>query len=311
MTLCPLVSCIMPTYNRRQFVGQAIWYFLRQDYTPRELLILDDGEDVIDDLVPDDPRIHYVRLDGRRSLGAKRNLACEISRGELICYWDDDDWMAPQRLSLQVAALLESGADVCGARQLLHYRLQAGEAWLYSYPAGERPWLAGPTLLYRRTAWEACRFADLQVGEDTNFVWRMPPDRLHAMTNHDFYVAVIHERNTAAKNLQDSRWQRQSLDVVGRLLLADRDFYAALRNGGRPTPLVQRTTTQTVTVAAPFLIYDGYGSMSEYLVHGMARAGATLNIVPLTFEPSGLSEELQPLLKHPRSLPHAPVLYFS
>ena len=35
-----LVSCIMPTYNRRQFVSQAIKYFLRQDYARKELIIL-------------------------------------------------------------------------------------------------------------------------------------------------------------------------------------------------------------------------------------------------------------------------------
>jgi hypothetical protein len=35
----PLVSCIMPTYNRRAFVSQAIAYFLRQDYDKKELTI--------------------------------------------------------------------------------------------------------------------------------------------------------------------------------------------------------------------------------------------------------------------------------
>ena len=62
MTTTPLVSCVMPTCNRRRFVSQAIWYFLRQDYPSRELVIVDDGEDSIADLVPDDERIHYARL---------------------------------------------------------------------------------------------------------------------------------------------------------------------------------------------------------------------------------------------------------
>jgi glycosyltransferase involved in cell wall biosynthesis len=79
----PLVSCIMPTRNRRPFVSQSIWYFLRQDYPNKELLILDDGEDNVADLIPDDERIRYVRVD-RQVLGAKRNLGCELSRGEFI-----------------------------------------------------------------------------------------------------------------------------------------------------------------------------------------------------------------------------------
>ena len=53
----PLVSCIMPTYNRREFVPRAIRYFLRQDYANKELIIIDDGTDAIKDLVSDDERI--------------------------------------------------------------------------------------------------------------------------------------------------------------------------------------------------------------------------------------------------------------
>ena len=53
----PLVSCIMPTYNRRPFVPKAIEYFLRQDYPNRELIILDDGDDRVADLVPDLPSL--------------------------------------------------------------------------------------------------------------------------------------------------------------------------------------------------------------------------------------------------------------
>src|SRR5438132_2828793 len=78
----------MPTRNRRRFVGQSIWYSLRQNYSQRELIVLDDCEDAVADLVPNDERIRYVRLDRRLSLGAKRNLGCELSKGSLIAHWD-------------------------------------------------------------------------------------------------------------------------------------------------------------------------------------------------------------------------------
>ena len=93
----PLVSCIMPTYNRRRFVPEAIRLFLTQDYPKKELVVLDDGEDNIADLIPSRPQIRYVRLDCRHSIGAKRNIACEAARGEIIAHWDDDDWYAPNR----------------------------------------------------------------------------------------------------------------------------------------------------------------------------------------------------------------------
>jgi glycosyltransferase involved in cell wall biosynthesis len=307
----PLVSCIMPTCNRRRFVGQAIWYFLRQDYPRRELVIVDDGEDAVGDLVPDDARIRYVRLPERQSVGAKRNVACRLSQGELICHWDDDDWMAPNRLRVQVTALRDSGAEVCGTRELLHYRPQAGDAWLYRSMPDDGPSLVGGTLLYRRAGWQAHPFQDRQVGEDTTFVRQFPLDRLHAVADHGFYVAVLHGRNTAAKNLADPRWQRRSLDEVGRLLVLDREFYADLRNGGQVAGLDRRPPGQAITVAASFLIYDGYGSMSEYLVLGMERAGARVDVVPLNLDPAGLSPELLALVHRSRPERGAPTLYVS
>src|SRR4051794_6644602 len=82
----PLVTCAMPTRNRRGFVTQAILYFLRQTYQRKELIVIDDGEDAVADLMPEDERIRYVRLDRRLPIGAKRNLACELGRGDVIAH---------------------------------------------------------------------------------------------------------------------------------------------------------------------------------------------------------------------------------
>lgn len=232
----PLVSCIMPTRNRRSFVAQAIRYFQRQDYSHKELLILDDGEDAVGDQVPADGQIRYRKLDERLPLGAKRNLAASLSRGELIAHWDDDDWMSPARLSLQVAHLEAAGADVCGVSDLLHYRIEAGEAWLYRYPPGERPWAAGGTLLYRRKVWAAHPFPEINVGEDTAFLWQLAPESLTVFEDAPFYVALLHSGNTDAKNLADRRWQRVPLEEVIRLLCLDRDFYVSLRHGQQAAP---------------------------------------------------------------------------
>jgi glycosyltransferase involved in cell wall biosynthesis len=228
----PLVSCIMPTRNRRRFIKQAISYFLRQDYPRKELIILDDGEDSVADLIPVDEQICYARLHQKLLLGAKRNLGCKMSRGALIAHWDDDDWMAAHRLSAQVEHLRRKDAKVCGARELLFYSPAAGEAWLYSYPHDSRMWLAGGTLLYQRSAWEACPFPEISMGEDDAFIWQLDSKILSAMPDKSFYVALIHPGNTCGKNLADARWQRRPLSEISRLFGVDAEFYVALRNGG-------------------------------------------------------------------------------
>ena len=304
----PLVSCIMPTFNRRSFVRQALWYFLRQDYPNKELIVLDDGDDAVADLMPADERIRYVRLDRRMPLGAKRNTACEMGRGELIAHWDDDDWIAPHRLSTQVRELIESGADVGGSAELLHYGVESGEAWLYRRRPAERPWVAGPTLLYRRDAWARTPFPEIGVGEDEQFIARQPAERIRAARDPHLLVALIHRGNTSAKRLADPRWERRPLEEVSRLLAHDREFYATLRNG--PQRPRQKCAQETITVAAPMLVYDGYGSLAELVILGMRDAGATINLVPLHLDPNGLRDATRELLRRSSPTISDATLYF-
>ena len=224
----PLVSCIMPTCDRRLFVPQAVRYFLSQDYPRRELLILDDGRESVRDLVPDDPRVRYLREERKSPVGTKRNLLCEEARGEVIVHWDDDDWMAPWRLSYQVERLLDSAADLCGLERLLFYDIAAGRSWQYVYPRRRPSWVAGGTLCYTNSFWRSHRFSDLGSGEDTQFVWNGGPKRLAVLEDFGFYVAMIHAGNTCRKLLADPPYKPHPAEATRELLGRDRWFYEGL-----------------------------------------------------------------------------------
>jgi glycosyltransferase involved in cell wall biosynthesis len=221
----------MPTSNRRRFVSQAIHYFYRQDYPQKELIIVDDGEDAIADLVSQDESIRYIRLNHRVSLGAKYNLACKQARGALIAHWDDDDWISPKRLSFQVEALQATKAQLCGARELLHYHLEAGQAWFLRSQSGGRTNLAGGTLLYYRHVWERHPFREDHDPDIARFIARLDPGRIHVTDNPLFYVAVIHTENTHPRNLNDPQWRRHPIEDITARFGEDRAFYVTLRNG--------------------------------------------------------------------------------
>jgi glycosyltransferase involved in cell wall biosynthesis len=225
----------MPTNSRRAFAQRAIHYFLEQDHENIELLIVDDGSESVAYLIPDDPRIRYIRLNERLPLGAKRNLACREARGEIIVHWDDDDWMAPWRLSYQVNALIESQADICGLNRLLFYNPFSDQAWRYSYPPKGRSWLAGGTLCYRKSFWESHPFPHVQVGEDSRFIWSKPGAKLLAQEKTGFYVAIIHPGNTSPKRTQDPRYRSWPVSDVRNLLGADWNFYAELARERKAT----------------------------------------------------------------------------
>ncbi len=223
-----LISCVMPTANRRAFVPQAIGYFLAQDYPHKELLIVDDGLDAVAELVPEDERLRYFRLENKMALGAKRNFACREARGDIIAHWDDDDWMANWRLSYQVGSLLEAQADVCGLSKLWFYEPTSDRAWQYVYPRDQKFWVAGATLCYRKAFWRDNPFPNINIGEDTRFIWNSPSKKLIALDNQAFYVAMIHAANTSPKRTQDSRYQAYPADKLHPLLGRDLQFYRGL-----------------------------------------------------------------------------------
>lgn len=231
----PLVSCIMPTADRRAYVAQAIRYFQRQDYANLELLIVDDGADAVADCVPDDPRVRYVRLAQKLNVGAKRNFACAQARGEIIVHWDDDDWYPPWRVRKQVRALVEGGADLCGTSRLYYYEAATRRAWRYAYGGGRAPWVAGNTLAYRKSFWERGRFPEIQVGEDSRFVWGAGGARVCDLDEPALCVATVHDANTSRKVTDGAFWSPQPFDEVARLLGDDLHLHAAAAGAeGRP-----------------------------------------------------------------------------
>ncbi|MCX8560175.1 glycosyltransferase family 2 protein [Mycolicibacterium mucogenicum] len=217
----PLVSCIMPTYNRRRFVPGAIRYFLKQDYPNRELVIVDDGPDCVADLVPDDPMIRYVQLPGRHTIGAKRNIACEHATGELIAHWDDDDWSAPWRLTYQVKMFGGLDTDVCGLSALYFSDPDGGRAWLYKYPSGRRPWVAGGTFCYRRRLWAQAPFPDTSYAEDNGYLWHGKTKSVGVLDDSSFYVARVHGGNTCQKDVRDSWWHPLRVAEVAAVMGSD------------------------------------------------------------------------------------------
>ena len=116
----PFVSICTPTYNRRIFIPQLIKCFQSQTY-PKELMewiIIDDGDDSVEDLFQGVECVKYFRYEEKIKLGRKRNLMHEKSKGEIIVYMDDDDYYPPERVNHAVNRLrarpkaLASGSSI-------------------------------------------------------------------------------------------------------------------------------------------------------------------------------------------------------
>jgi glycosyltransferase involved in cell wall biosynthesis len=103
----PLVSIIIPTFNRASLLPRAINSVLGQTFRDWELIVVDDGSGDGTDLPPraaaDEPKISLVRLPQNRGVSHARNTGVRRSSGRFIAFLDSDDEWLPPKLERQIA----------------------------------------------------------------------------------------------------------------------------------------------------------------------------------------------------------------
>jgi len=113
--LPPLVSVILPTYNRRSLVGRSIQSVLNQSFDRIELIIVDDAStDGTDEVIRefDDPRIIYIKHHENKGGAAARNTGIQAAKGEFIAFQDSDDEWLPEKLDKQMNIMEKSPSCV-------------------------------------------------------------------------------------------------------------------------------------------------------------------------------------------------------
>ena len=101
----PLVSVIITTYNRREFVREAIESVQRQDFSDYEIIVVDDGStDGTEEFLKEFNSIHYF-YQKNQGVSRARNQGLKLARGDYICFLDSDDLWLPRKLSIQTKVM--------------------------------------------------------------------------------------------------------------------------------------------------------------------------------------------------------------
>jgi GT2 family glycosyltransferase len=112
----PLVTIVIPTYNRKKLLQKAITSVIAQTYSNWQLIIADDGStDGTAELIKSfsDSRITIIELPHTGHIGNVRNAGAIGGKGEWIAFLDSDDVWMPGKLELQLNALRKSKARWC------------------------------------------------------------------------------------------------------------------------------------------------------------------------------------------------------
>jgi len=201
-----MISVIIPTYNSKKYIGEAISSVLRQTCTDYEIIVVDDGstdntKDIIDTNFPQ-VRYYYISHHG---VSRARNYGIQRARGEFIAFLDADDLWLPEKLERQIDVFnadQELGFvftehrvfDTNGIREATFSkkeRLMKGDIikniFFYSH-------VALPTVMVRRQVFQeiGCFEESMKAAEDDNLWMRIALKfRIHLLDE-----VLVHIRST-------------------------------------------------------------------------------------------------------------------
>ena len=100
-------------FNAEKTIGRAILSALSQDWDNKEIIIIDDGSSdnshkIIEQIILN-KKIIFIKNGLNKGTSYSRNKIIELSKGNLICFMDDDDFSDYQRVTLQVKEFLSNG----------------------------------------------------------------------------------------------------------------------------------------------------------------------------------------------------------
>jgi glycosyltransferase involved in cell wall biosynthesis len=107
----PLLTVIIPTFNRADYLMESISSVLSQTFTDFELIVVDDGStDHTGEVISEFPEIQYVACAVNSGVSHARNLGIGLARGRYICFLDSDDLWVKNKLETQIR-WMESHTD--------------------------------------------------------------------------------------------------------------------------------------------------------------------------------------------------------
>ena len=187
----PLVSIIIPVYNTRKYIEEALESVLGQTYRQLEIVIIDDGSTDGSDLVCDcyeqrDNRIKVIHQ-VNKGLSAARNVGLDVVSGQIIAFLDPDDAMQPETIELMVSTMVQDRSDIVMCNYSIHetenrmlpkdihldecnsriINQKDAAIMIAEWKIETAVW----NKLYRREIWEELRFPEGRIYEGTYIIY--------------------------------------------------------------------------------------------------------------------------------------------
>lgn len=218
-THAPLVSIIIPAYNRAHLIGETLDSVLAQTYQNWECLVVDDGstdntEKLMAEYMAKDARfLFYHRPKDRLPGGnAARNYGFEKSKGEYIQWFDSDDLMVVEKLEVKVKAIQDYNVDFVVSKSKFfnrrngsfkNYDFTAKDVTFEIFATDYIKWYTPDMFLKRSIAKQICFYEKLRAGQEHNYICNL----LLKTTNLYFIDLFLTFRRYSSTSIQGKRDQ--------------------------------------------------------------------------------------------------------
>jgi hypothetical protein len=217
---CPAISIVTPTYNRRKMIEIAFHNLIATDYPKNKIewVVVEDNEDstamsseLVMNFQVNNPEIQvkYIPIQGRMSIGMKRNLGIENAKNDIILFMDDDDHYPVTSFRRRVAWLTKGSrfgnVKIAACTTIALYDLVRGVSAVNVPPLGlgfgKR--ISEATLTFLRSAWLERPFEDVSISEGENWL-KGREEQCIELPPQQIIVAFSHSQNKSSRRIPPS-----------------------------------------------------------------------------------------------------------
>lgn len=224
-----LVSIIIPTFGRSDFLLRAVRSALNQTYENIEIIVVDDNgegtenqeitENKLKPYLLNEIRLKYIPHQLNLNGAAARNTGIKISNGEYICFLDDDDEFEKDKIQKQYDKLIKSKYNACYCG---HSRINNNNVVSIYKPKSEGNILfpllmhkidacTGSTLMLKRSLLEKVKGFDVTFKrhQDYEFIARVAYNTHIAVVSEPLVKIHMHNGSYSQKNYTDIKETRK------------------------------------------------------------------------------------------------------
>ena len=200
----PDVSIVTITKDRRAFMPLAKYCYLLQSYPAdkMEWVIVDDGDDPIEDTLFGIPNVTYVKCEQGMTVSQKRNFAVGKCMYDTIVMMDDDDVYPENSVLHRVVMMMKEPAKQCGFSTTIPcYDITKYSSFMnvppMTLPMSER--VSEATLIFTKKFWEEGGFDDMiKVGEGDAFISGRE-QMCREISPQEVIVSLVHPKNMSSR----------------------------------------------------------------------------------------------------------------